>query len=54
MQICISNLTIIGPDNGLSPGRWQAIIQTKANILLIWTLGTNISEILNETHIFSF
>ena len=26
MHICISRLTIIGPDNGLSPGRRQAII----------------------------
>ena len=24
--ICVGNLTIIGPDNGLSPGRRQAII----------------------------
>ena len=26
MHICIVNLTIIGSDNGLSPGRCQAII----------------------------
>ena len=25
-HICVGNLTIIGPDNGLSPGRRQAII----------------------------
>ena len=25
-HICVSNLTIIGSDNGLSPGRRQAII----------------------------
>ena len=51
---CISNLTIIGSDNGLSPGRRQAIIWTNAGKLLIWNLGTNFSEILSEIHIFSF
>ena len=30
MHICISNLTIIGSDNGLLPGRRQAIIGTNA------------------------
>ena len=34
-HICIGNLTIIGSDNGLSPVRRQAIIWTKAGILLI-------------------
>ena len=52
-QICVSKLTIIGFDNGLSPGRRQAIIGTNAGILLIWTLGTNFSETLSEIHIFS-
>ena len=42
--ICVSNLTIIGSDNGLSLGRCQAIIWTNAGILLIRTLGTNFSE----------
>ena len=51
---CVSKLTIIGPDNGLSPGRRQAIIWTNAGILLIRTLGTNFSEILSEIHSFSF
>ena len=37
-HICVSNLTTIGSDNGLSPGRHQAIIWTNAGILLIWTL----------------
>ena len=32
---CVSKLTIIGSDNGLSPGRRQAIIWTNAGILLI-------------------
>ena len=44
MQIYVSKLTIIGSDNGLSPGRRQAIIWTNASILLIWPLGTNVSE----------
>ena len=51
---CVSKLTIIGPDNGLSSGRRQANIWTNAGILLIRTLGTNFSEILSETHSFSF
>ena len=52
-HICVRNLTIIGSDNGLSPGRRQAIIWTNAGILLIGPLGTNFSEILIEIHIFS-
>ena len=51
---CAGNLTIIGSDNGLSPGRRQAIICTNAGLLLIGTLGTNFSEILIEIHIFLF
>ena len=46
MQICISKLTIIGSDNGLSPGRHQAIIWTKAGMLLNGPLATNFSESL--------
>ena len=38
-HICVSKLTIIGSDNGLSPGRRQAIIWTNAGILLIRPLG---------------
>ena len=53
-HICVGKLTIISSDNGLSPGRRQAIIQTNAGILLIGPLGTNFSEILSEIHIFSF
>ena len=45
-HICVSNLAIIGSDNGLSPGRRQAIIWTNAGILSIGPLGTNFSEIL--------
>ena len=51
-HICISRLTIIGSDNGLSPGWCQAIIWTDAGILLIGPLGTNFSEILVGIHIF--
>ena len=47
-HICVSKLTIIDSDNGLSPGRRQAIIWTNAGILLIGPLGTNFSEILNR------
>ena len=53
-HICVSTLTIIGSDNGLSPGRRQAIIWTKTGILLIGPLGTNFSQTLIEIHKFSF
>ena len=43
-HICVSELTTIGSDNGLSPGRRQAIIWTSAGILWIGPLGTNFSE----------
>ena len=52
-HICVSKLTIIGSDNGLSPGRRQAIILTNAGILINGPLGTNFSEILSEIHTFS-
>ena len=53
-HICVGNLTIIGSDNGLSPGRCQAIIWINAGILLIGPLGTNLSEILIEIRAFLF
>ena len=53
-HICVSKLTIIGSDNGLSPRRRQAIIWTNAAMLLIGPLGTNFSEILIEILTFSF
>ena len=53
-HICVSKQTIIGSDNGLSPGRRQAIIWSNAGILVIGPLGTNFSGILIEIHIFSF
>ena len=53
-HICVSKLTTIGSDNGLSPGRRQAIILTKAGILLIGPLGINFSENLIAIYTFSF
>ena len=53
-HICVIKLTIIGSDNGLSPGRRQAIIWANAGILSIGHLGTNFSEILFEIQTFSF
>ena len=47
-HICVGNLTIIGSDNGLSPGRRKAIILINDGILLIGPLGTNFSELLIE------
>ena len=53
-HICVSKLIIIGSDNGLSPGRRQAIIWTNVGILLSGPLGTNFSEILTGIETFSF
>ena len=53
-HICVGKLTIIGPDNGLSPGRRQAINWTNAGILLTGPLGTNFSEILIGIQTFLF
>ena len=47
-HICVSKLTTIDSDNGLSPKRRQA------GILLIGPLGTNFSEILIWIQTFSF
>ena len=44
---------LIGSDNGLSPGRRQAIIWTDTGILLLRTLGTYFNEILSEIQTFS-
>ena len=54
MHLGVSKLTSIASDNGLLPGRHQAIIWTNAGILSIGPLGTNFSEILSEIHTFSF
>ena len=52
-HICVGKLTIIGSDNGLSPGRRQAIIWTNAGILWFGPLRSNFSEILIEIDTFS-
>ena len=51
-HICVSTLTIISSDNGLSPGRRQAIIWTNAWIMLIWTLKNKLQW--NENSWISF
>ena len=53
MHICVNEVTIIGSDNGLSPGQHQAIIWTNAGILLIWPVGTNFSEISKFLYLYS-
>ena len=53
-HICVGKLTINDSDNGLSPGRRQAIIWTNSGILLIRPLGTNFSENLIGNQTFSF
>ena len=53
-HICVSQLTIIGSDNGLSPDRHQVIIWTNDGILLFGLLERNFSEILIEIYTFSF
>ena len=51
MHISVGNPAIIGSDNGLLPGRHQAIIWTNVGVLLT---GHYFSEILIEIHTFSF
>ena len=51
-HICVGNLTINGSDNGLSPGRCQPIIWTKAGIFFIGPLGINFREIDILTFLF--
>ena len=45
--MCVSEVAIIGSDNGLSPGRRQSIIYTNAGILFMPNLGTNFNESLS-------
>ena len=54
MHICVGKITNIDSDNGLSPGRHQAVIWTNAGVLLNRPLGTNFSEVLIKIHTFSF
>ena len=53
-HICVGKLAIVGSDNGLSPGRRQAIIWTNTGILLTRHVGTNFNENLIKILIFSF
>ena len=48
------NWVSIGSDNGLAPGRRQAIILTNADIFTIRLQGTYFNEILFEIQIVSF
>ena len=50
----VSKLTIIGSDNGLSPGRHQAIIWHQCWNAVNWTLSNKLQEIFIEIHTFSF
>ena len=52
-HICVHKLTNIDSDNGLSPGRCQAIIWYNVGILWIGPLATKFCEILIEFHTFS-
>ena len=47
-HICVRKLTIIGSDNGLSPGQRQAIIGTNAGILLIEPLENKLQWNFNR------
>ena len=53
-HIYVSKTIIIGSDNGLSPGRHQAIFWTNAGILLIRPQRINFNKILIKIHIISF
>ena len=52
-HICVGNLTIIGSDNGLSPGWGQAITWTNVGILLIGPLENKLQwNIHRNSYIF--
>ena len=53
-HICVCKLTIIGSDNGFSPGRRQAIIWTNAGILFIAHFEANFCANLIQNCTFSF
>ena len=48
------NWVIVDSDDGLSPNQRQTIFWTNADLLAIWPLGTNFSEICIEIQDFSF
>ena len=47
-HICVSELTIIGSDNGLSPGRRQAILWNNAGFIVNWTLRNKLQWNFNR------
>ena len=53
-HICVGKLIIIGSDNGLSPGRRQAIVWTSAWLLSIGPLGTKSVKFFMKIPNFSF
>ena len=52
-HICVSKLSIIGSDNGLSPGQHQTNNWINPGTLLIWPSVINFGETLIEIHISS-
>ena len=54
MHICVSKVTTIGSDNGLSPGQHLAILWTNAGILLVGPLKINFSANLIKIDTISF
>ena len=56
-HICVTKLTIIGSDNGLSPGRRRPIVWTNAGILLdpmkkiLWHFNRNWNSSLKKMHL---
>ena len=51
-HLCVSRIIIIGSDNGLSPGRCQAISGTNTGMLLIWPFGTKFSGMFIDIYMF--
>ena len=47
-HICVGYLIIIGSDNGLSPGRRQAIIWTNAIGIVNWNLRNKFQWNINQ------
>ena len=51
IHVCVSNLSIFGSDNGLSPDRRQSIIWTNGGMLLTGPLETHSSAIFKKMHL---
>ena len=47
-HICVDNLTVIGSENGLSPGRRQASIWNQCWNIVNWTLGNKLQWKFNQ------